>query len=218
MKILLVSYKNPHFVSFCEYIHRAIEELGHEVEFFDYRDWSIPGRIREIISPLHNWDIKRINNSLLKQANQFKPDVVLVTGGWTITADTIDALKEKGIVAINWIADFPNKFDLFLNVGPHYDFFFASGTDALKRYNDAGHNNGHWLPFACDPDEHRPVELTEEEKEKYKCDICFTGSCYTERIEILEQLTDFDLQEVLRHSLLFAPQGSRVYRGPARRV
>jgi spore maturation protein CgeB len=194
LKVLYVGYHNPHFTSLTEYVERAIVQLGHDLETFDYRAFILPGRLRERFRPLDDWDTRRLNRELLDRVARMQPGLVLVNGGSTILPDTVAAMKGVSkTLTVNWIADFPLLFDKYLKAGPHYQYFFASGTDALKKYRQAGHVNGYWLPFACDPEIHRPVELSEEEKRRYTCDICFIGSNYTERVELLEKLTGFDL-------------------------
>jgi len=194
MKILFSGYHNPNFMSFTEYVERAIVKLGHTLEIFDFRDWLIPGRIRNRFPFLNSWDMRRINKDLIQRVKRFKPDLLLVSGGWTIFPETISLIRDLSkIITVNWIADFPLKFNDYLKVGPYYHYFFASGTDALEEYRKAGHRNGYWLPFACDPEIHKPLNLTEKEREKYSCDICFVGSLYSERVEVLEKLSEFNL-------------------------
>ena len=194
MKILYVGYHNPNFMSIAEYVERAISGLGHDLESYDYRDWLIPGRIRSRVPFLNEWDEKRINKNLVKKIAKFKPDILLVNGGWTISPDTIlEVRQESDIITVNWIADYPQRFGDYLKRGPYYDFFLTSGTDALEKYRGEGNINGSWLPFACDPDIQRKLDLTEKETEKYSCDICFVGTNYPERSKILEALTDYDL-------------------------
>jgi len=195
MKFFFIGYHNPNFLSITECIERAIKRSGHTLMTADYRDWLIPGRLRDRISALNSWDMKRINGKILKQAMYFHPDVMLVNGGYTIFPETILEIKHRlpDIRTVNWIADFPLLFDKYTEVGPYYDFFFTSGTDALEEYRKTGAENGFWLPFACDPELHRPVNLTLVEKLRYACDVCFVGSKYSERVGILEKLTDFDL-------------------------
>ena len=180
-------------MSMTECIERAITDMGHTMEIFDWYKFIIPGRLRERISFLNSWDVKRINRDLIQQVKRFKPDMLLVAGGFTIYPKTILAIRSLvNVVTVNWIADYPRNFDFHLKAGPYYDYFFTSGTDALEKYREAGNKNGYWLPFACHPEIHKPLTLTEEEKEKYGTDICFVGSNYPERIEILEKLSDFD--------------------------
>lgn len=194
MKIFYVGYHNPHFIGITEYIEKAILEMGHRIDIFDFRSWLIPGRIRAAVPVLDSLDRKRMNADLFGKVKKFRPDVLLVNGGWTIFPETITAIKKAtGAITVNWIADFPLMFNEYAASGPYYDHFFTSGTDALERYRKAGRRNGHWLPFACDPNVQRPLDVSEEDRAKYGCDICFVGSKYTERVEILEKLTDLDL-------------------------
>ena len=194
MKVLSVTYHNPNYVTFAEYVERAFGELGHTIQSFDYRKWLIPGRLRDRVPALQAFDLKRINDTLIRSAKTFKPDIILVAGGHTIAPETITRIKkESKAIAVNWIADFPLKFDEYAYAGPFYDFIFWSGTDGLERYKSLGGTNGHWLPFGCDPFYHKPVALSKADKKEYECDICFVGSNYSERVEVLEKLCGFDI-------------------------
>ena len=194
MRIFFTGYHNPRFACFAEYFERAIKRSGHVLDAFDFRDWLIPGRIRQRLPGLQSWDIKRINDSLVRRVEKFKPDLFIINGGWTISAETLFKIRKiSGAVMVNWTSDFPLMFKENMMKAACFDHFFTSGTDALKKYMEAGNDNGHWLPFACCPEIHKPVILTEEERKRYGCDICFVGSYYPERLGILEALSDFDL-------------------------
>lgn len=194
MKILFSSYHNPNFESMTESIEKTILNMGFQLETFDWYKFLIPGRLRERLHFLDWIDVQRINHMLINKVKNFRPDILIVAGGFTIYAETIKKLKNlTNVIAVNWIADYPRNFDLQLKSCIYYDHFFVSGSDALGKYRATGRKNGHWLPFACDPEIHKPVNLSSEEKKKYGCDICFVGSNYPERIELLEALGAFDL-------------------------
>lgn len=195
MRILFVCYHNPYFETMTECIERAILKQGHQLVSYDYRSWKIPGRIRDRINILHKWELQSINDGLYAAALKFDPELLLVNGAYTIAAGTIEKIKKRfpHCKTVNWISDFPLKFEEYCETGPFYDHFLTSGTEALERYKLLGNSNGGWLPFACDPDIHRPAKLNKEESRRYGCDICFIGGNYTERVEILRELTGFDL-------------------------
>lgn len=196
MKVLFSSNKNPHFETFTDYIEKAFKENGCETIFFENRDFIIPGRIREKLSFLHKWDLQRMNKRLLDIAWTSKPDLFLEDGGWNILPDTIEDMKKFGIKTALWTNDAPLRFTPIIKSASHYDFVFTAGTEAieiLKKYNI---KNLQLLPFACDPDFHKPVDLTQEDIERYESDVCFVGSgtpLYIKRRQILENLTDFNL-------------------------
>src|SRR4030043_201831 len=197
MKVLFSSNRNPLFETFTDYIEKSFKEHGCNTLFFENRDFILPGRIRERVKCLHKLDLRRLNKKLFGIARNYRPDLFLEDGGWNILPDTIDAMQTLSIKTVLWINDVPWRFEPIKIVAPHYDFVFSAGTEAieiLKAYNIKKLN---WLPFACDPDFHKPVELSLEEKRRYGSDICFVGSgspsLYPGRRKILETLTDFDL-------------------------
>ena len=194
MKIFFSGYYNPRFESITESVEGTMRDMGHVVETFDCNKFIMPGRVRDKFPFLHRLDLKRINRRLLELVKKFKPDMLFVLGGYYLFPETIVEVKNMGnIDTVNWVADYPLGFDVQMRTGAYYDYFFTSGTDGLQKYKESGKQNGHWLPFGCYPKVHRPLILTEEEKDKYGCDVCFVGSNYPERIKILEKLSDFDL-------------------------
>ena len=192
MKILFSSNKNPHFFTITEYIKSALDKVS-ECRFFEDRNFFLPGRIRDRVASLQKWDLSRINRNLISEAKKFKPEVLLQTGGHRIFPQTIKAIKDLGVKTVLWTIDFPTDFEPVIASAPVYDFVFTGGSEAyeiLKPYNI---KNLYWLPFACDTDFHKPTQVTQGDKAKYACDIVFIGSFYQNRLELLEQISDFDL-------------------------
>jgi spore maturation protein CgeB len=196
MKVLFSSNINPNFKTFSDYIEKAFREAGCETYFFENRAFLLPGRLRDRIAFLQNWDSERLNKMLLEKASEFKPQIYIESGGWNILPDTIEKLKSMDIKTALWTVDPPHTFKQITKAAPHYDFVFCQGTEAvgiLKKYDV---KNLHWLPFACDPDFHKQVELTTTEREKYETQVCCLGSWtpgYAKRQAALECLTDCDL-------------------------
>ena len=197
MKILFSGYHNPNNIAQTEYVERAILQLGHELETYDYRQHIIPYRISDKLPILYRWDMNRLNSGLLKLVNHFKPDIFLVNWGGTFYPETITEIRKRhNAITINWLSDFPGGagvLETALKAVPAYDYFFAQSTDALEAHKEHGNRGGMWLNAACDPDIHKPLDLSEEEKSKYGSDICFVGSMYPERAELFETLTNFNI-------------------------
>ncbi len=194
MKILLSGYHNPHFLTITEYIESAIEKSGHSLLSFDDRSFIIPGRIRERVELLQRWDMKRLNKRIVSQAESFKPDMCLVTGGYRILPETIEKIKRRGIKTVLWTIDPPTDFQPIIEAAPHYDFVFCGGTEAQELLEKIGAKKTTWLPFACDPEVHRFQETTPEERKFWGSDVTFIGSYYPNRAQLLEKLADFDLK------------------------
>jgi spore maturation protein CgeB len=193
MKILLSGYHNPHYLTVTEYIERAVRCLGHKLIVFNDRDHLIPGRIRARWKPLHSLSLMSINRCLLKLAERTQPDLIVVTGGHRITRGGLRRIIRKGFQAVLWTTDLPGAKDLMRETAPDYHFVFCQGTEYVEIFRDMGIAGARWLPMACDPQVHHPIQLADDEKVRFGSDIVFVGSYYPWRAEYLEQLAGFDL-------------------------
>ena len=193
MKILFSGHHNPHFFTITEYLERAIRLLGHELLIFEDRQHTIPGRIRKRWPLFHRLDLKFINTKMLTLAKTAKPDLSVVTGGTRISSDTIEKLTNCGIKCILWTTDPPLSVQPLLSTAPFYNHIFCLGTEAVELLERFGVKGAQWLPMACDPEYHHPVECTGDEKNRYGSDIVFVGSYYPNRAALFEKLVDFDL-------------------------
>ena len=194
MKILFSGYHNPTFVALTEYTERALEALGHELSVFDHRRFILPGRVHGWFGLARRVDMALLQRRFLRQAVAFQPDLVLVNQGANLYPETIDKVRDKtGACMTNWFQDYPMQYEDSVRIAPHYDHFFWGDTYPLEKHRALGYTNEHWLPFACDPEAHRPVELTDDERERYGCSACFVGSMYPGRARLLEHLADCGL-------------------------
>jgi spore maturation protein CgeB len=198
MKILFAAARNPHFPTITEYIERAVRSLGHTLSSFDDRDFVLPGRVRETIPSLGRFDMVLLNRRLARAVRQQHPDLLLCAGGERILPETVEAARATGARTALWTIDRVKPCDPRMALAPHFDFVFCGGTEMIEALRGSMLRNGpHWLPFACDPELHRPVDLSPDEKSSYGCDVAFVGSLHRElypnRIAMLEALADFDL-------------------------
>ncbi len=194
MRVLLSSYHNPSFWTITEYTERSIMRLGHELIPFDDRAFIFPGRLRKSVPFLRDIDLNRLNRRLISLAISTNPDLCLVAGGNRILPETVQKIKSKGIKTVLWTIDVPRNFQPILNAAPDYDFIFCGGTEAQELLARARIKKTYWLPFACEPDIHKPADVHREEKKKWESDVSFIGSYYPNRAQALEKLIDFDLK------------------------
>jgi spore maturation protein CgeB len=189
MKVLVVSNLNPRYENTNTYRLKAIEELGHEPIFFEDRNFVLPGRIRQRVAFLQDWDLRRLNRRMIEVAKRMKPDICLAVGGYRITGDTLIRLKRMGVKTVLWTTDIPRpEFNHVIATAPLYDHIFCAGTEAMDVLAKTGIRHSLWLPFACDPEFHRPVDLTDEDRKNYGSDLIFVGAFYPNRWEILRNL------------------------------
>ena len=196
------------------YCKKTLEELGHQVEVFDFRKKPYPqsrfllnvkSMIRKVLpSSLSPYDMPAIkslvdrsaNKKLLKFALTYKPNLLFVLLGENIWPETIVEIKEKtGAVTINWIHDtllLPSRRDFLRFVMPYYDHIFTvDSKEVLTRYGIEGRNID-TLPVGCDTSVFRRMELSKNEIKRYGSDVAFLGSVIPVRERLLEEIADFN--------------------------
>ena len=193
MKILLSGYHNPHYLTVTEYIERAVRCLGHELIVFNDRDHFIPGRLRKRWKPLQAMSLAVINLNLVKLAVRTRPDIIIVTGGHRVTQSGLRSLIRRGFRVALWTTDSPKIGDLMRATAFDYHFIFCQGTEYVEIFRDLGITAAQWLPMACDPQIHHPVQLSNDEACRFGSDVVSVGSYYPRRAEYLAQLVGFDL-------------------------
>ncbi len=193
MKIILSGYHNPHFMTVTEYAENAIRALSHDLVTFNDADFLIPGRIRSAFKPLADFDLKRLNNKLVGLNKLYKPDICIVCDGYRILPECVREIKRMGITAVLWTMDLPHDPQSFVRAAAEYDYIFCAGTEAIEILSKQNFTNLYWLPFACDTDFHRVVDVSPEDLRNFGGAISFVGSFYPNRMDILQGIADFDL-------------------------
>jgi len=194
MKILLVTPSEGILGYISDWSRNALVSLGCNVKRFDYRKIQYPiiGSLRARIKIINNLEIKKMNLSLLKEIESYKPDVVLVFFGERILEKTLDIIKnEYKIILVNWFHDTivsPYRTNFLKNYPSYYDYFFI--IDSLKALEKININCKKviTLPLACDESVHKRMKLSIEEINKYKSDVSFIGVINHNRRKILEYI------------------------------
>jgi spore maturation protein CgeB len=187
MKILIIRPFTRTAFELGGYCAKAFVQLGHEVMTFNFRygHQSFLGKIRVLSNQMR----------LMKVIGGFKPKFVLVIKGDKIPPEMIiDIRKKFKIPLANYWIDDPLWIKISSQLSPFYDYFFTNDPRCVEAHQKAGCPNVNFLTFGCDPDLHRTVNLSEDEKKKFGNEVCFTGTMVSQREKMLEALADFDLK------------------------
>ncbi len=201
----------------CDYPHpdgdarlRALTRLGHEVTFFNHSAPALTAsfaapvrtatrslgpaaqRARELVS---GWLTSR---RLLGACARVRPEILLVVKGTHLRAPVLRAIKRRfRPLLVNWFGDSlltPGVRDFVERDSAAYDFFFIiDDARALERVKVRAGRVA-TLPFGCDPDFHRPMSLTPEERAVYGSPVAFVGTVIPPRQTVLESIADFGLK------------------------
>lgn len=95
--------------------------------------------------------------------------------------------RARGVPTMFWNKEDPVHFETFLTTAKQFDFVFTTDMDCIHRYKAAlGHDRVYFLPFACQPSVHNPIELYER-----KDAFCFAGAYYARYPERTRDLGNF---------------------------
>lgn len=183
---------------------KALRSLGHEVTIFDNREvclpflkWlptSVSHRLRRKIRRLAELDIVLMNKQLLHTVKVVKPALVVADKAVNVSRLTIEGIGKMGVVTANWFPDNLDYLDWMRETSGCYSYFFHFDPYVVSILRDGGSQNVYYLPFGCDPNLHRTVTPSDQDLEKYSCDVCFIGAYQPEREEALCRLTDLNLK------------------------
>ena len=126
-------------------------------------------------------------------------DVVLTTGRAPLDRSHIGKLKERGIKVYNYSTDDPwnpnLKAQWFVSTLPAYDAIFTTRRANLEDFRNCGARTVHYLPFAYDPEVHRPWPANAPVGAP--SDVLFVGGCDRDRLPLIKALIDSGLKIAL---------------------
>jgi len=178
-------------------IFSAFRRLGNSVQVLDenhyvsiYSNTFISRGLRKILKPFFVTDLKL---NALKMISSFKPQCVFVFKGSWVHPDIIASCREQNIKSLNYYPDVS-----FLSHGrylprtlPLYDHIFTAksyGVEDMKTH--LGVTQASFLPPGYDPELHQPLELSEEDRSLYGCDVAFIGMWSAKKERLLRSLKD----------------------------
>lgn len=146
----------------------------------------------------------------LEELEEFQPELLFIESAWRgkdeewgnrvahRSAEVIEIImwcKKRKIPTMFWNKEDPIHFETFLNVAKLIDHVFTTDIDCISRYKASlGHENVFFLPFACQPAVHNPVE-----KYARKDAFCFAGAYYVRYPERTKDLETF-VKELPAHA------------------
>lgn len=211
MKILLVmetwDMTSGPWESLYPYFRRILTSWGHEVRAVDNKKNYLPvGGKTAWDYPPTSWRavLDRLNSAVVNRmlrrvAEEYQPDLVLLTKCENISYSTIRWLKQNtNAVLFNWDHDNPffpanTSMDLLRSM-PHFDVFGVWARYLIQPCLSIECPRVEYLPMFFSPERFQSgSEITEAQRRTFGSDIVFVGLGTRVRVELLEYLTDFDL-------------------------
>jgi spore maturation protein CgeB len=193
------------------HIARTLRKMQHDVRVFDPGFLLVPPyrnyytiletglrqlvRVTNRVPPLRLVILNLTNRRFLREVESFRPDLILAVKAEQIFPRTILQARQLRTAAFNWCFDDP-----FLWLEQPDELMAAYDHVLLvdRAYVETAqvrvpHARVAYLPQCCDPDIHKTIALTPAERQRFGNDVCFVGSMYPYRAQLLAGLGDLDL-------------------------
>ena len=138
----------------------------------------------------------------LQELEDFVPSLIFLESAWrgkenewgNKVAQTAAPVREiiawandRRVPVVLWNKEDPVHYSTFLNTAKLVDHVFTTDIDCVQKYkSDLGHDQVHFLPFACQPHLHNPLELYQRD-----AGLCFAGAYYRRYPERTKDLESF---------------------------
>lgn len=178
----------------------ALKSLGHKLKGIDI----LPGNfsLNKILDRInyrldYRFDFENLNNKILKEIKNQYFDIIWIDKGKRVFPETLKKIKSLNpsikIVHINPddpFGKFKTGWKTFIKAIPFYDIHFVAREVNVPEYKHSGAKIVYVYDRSFDPEIHKPIELTEEEKKKYGCNVGFIGSWAVDREKSIAFLID----------------------------
>jgi spore maturation protein CgeB len=202
LKVLVVNPIYGGSLPTAKFCASALKNLGHEVvsvnceeyaeAFFATKNITKNSKNSEVLSKLF---MNFMNEVIVAKAADFRPDLILALAQAPLSPEGISRLKLMGAPVAFWFVEDFRTLGYWEHVASCYDHFFTIQRGSFfEELEKGGIKNYYYLPQACSPSVHKPLDLDSGEKQKYKADLSFMGAAYYNRKQCFPRLLDFDFK------------------------
>ncbi|MDP8207691.1 MAG: glycosyltransferase [Candidatus Electryonea clarkiae] len=184
------------------YVVDALRSLGHRVELLDNSVFNSARIHLESVSRDRNHQTQLqglfttlMAESVTARALDMKAQLVFFMAQSPATPHVLEELRSIGIPTAFWFVEDGSLFEYGKKIAPFFDIFFHIQKGQFeKELLESGARYVHYLPMAADPEIHRPLDLSIEEKSTFGSDISHVGAGYFNRRHFFLGLLDHDFK------------------------
>ena len=180
MKILVAVPGNLHTVRMNRFMPDALVALGHQVLVVDYSP-TFGEKLRRKLLRRDAADV--VEARLIAAVGTHRPDLFLTLYGVNVSPRVLAELRARRTPTANWWLNDPFQWQRALKILGGYDFAFTNAKYSVDAYAAAGLKHVHFLPSACDPSLHRPLDGVPQ-----RCALSFAGDWSPLRERLAERL------------------------------
>lgn len=196
MRIAVIGQDFPESLS--RYVVGNLERMGHESTLFEnaaqivFKNAAIERAARLIIQRAKRVNVA-IEKRMARRILEWEPEIVISLDGY-LWPPAVELIRKNKTPVVLW---FP---DALVNVGRQqmfmapYSRLFLKDPYFVRYCTDVAKLPAAYLPEACDPLVHRPLEPSDDEAADLTCDIAVIGNVAPNRVRIVEQLMEHDIR------------------------
>lgn len=195
MRVLVVASVTLYSSDVPILLEKALRKLGCETELFAVNE-DLPLLERVFYRDPLKFNYRLFNRRFLRKAMSWQPDLIFIYGSnWGIYPETLRRLKDRlGCSVAIWEGNFYLWRWFQSESIALYDHFFCLDSHLIPLLKaSTALKSIHFLGGCCDPDEHRSINLSPDEKVRYDTDICFIGTPHANRLQLFENLKSYQL-------------------------
>ncbi len=142
-----------------QYLLKALRDLGHDTEVFDFRNAvDLPAE-------------------LAQHVERHSPEIHILFNGEKFAPSDIAWLKARGVYTILWNHDVhKNLPEWLVELARAHDFYFNIARGMIPRYQERGIEHCAWLSEGFDPSFFQVDEISERERRLYDTDAVLIGN------------------------------------------
>ena len=184
------------------YCASALAAMGHSVRVFEapllhagFTGLRGLGLAPAQTAQLENSFLQVVAQAVWAQVQAQEPHLVLAMAQAPMGRSLLQRLRRAGVRTAMWFVEDHEIFDYWKVYAPLYDAFAVIQQEPfLSMLSGIGQGNALYLPLAAQPDFHKPLQLSEQERRDYGADIGFLGAGYPNRRLAFRRLVGRDFK------------------------
>jgi len=181
------------------YTYQALQRMGHRVRGIDVSGFNDGFMLLEQFvknearhGVMRGQYVELVSQVLLESLHEKPIDILVCMAQAPISAKALTELRNRGVITVLWFVEDYLRFTYWREMAKFYDFVFTiQKGECIENIKGAGAGEVHYLPTACDPFFHAPLELSKEDRERWGSPISFVGAGYHNRVQTFASMANY---------------------------
>lgn len=184
------------------YLGRGLFDLNQQFQTYDmsgfcqgYMQLDSFVKQEKRVDTLQSEYVEMLSKVLLESLKERPVDILICLAQAPITPKALADIRAQGVVTVMWFVEDCSRFRAWESLARHFDYMFIiQKGEYPKMVSQAGAGYVGYLPTACDPTVHRPLNLDDNERRRWGSDISFVGAGYNNRRQTFAKLAGRDFK------------------------